>query len=95
MLTVIAHASLQVMKESQSKDGVKTRWDIGLNKKRAAYSLFRKVSLPLGTSPSKLRSAQLTLNSDFVQIRGRTSCGLLQGMSCRSVGLETTQRQDA
>ena len=31
------------MKESQSKDNVTIRWDIGLNKKRIAYFVFPKV----------------------------------------------------
>ena len=34
---------LQMMKESQSKDNVTVRWDIGLNKKRIAYFVFPKV----------------------------------------------------
>jgi len=34
---------LQMMKESQSKDNVTVRWDIGLNKKRVAYFVFPKV----------------------------------------------------
>lgn len=34
-----------MMKESQSKDSVTVRWDIGLNKKRIAYFVFPKVSL--------------------------------------------------
>ena len=33
------------MKESQSKDNVTVRWDIGLNKKRIAYFVFPKVVL--------------------------------------------------
>lgn len=33
------------MKESQSKDNVTVRWDIGLNKKRIAYFVFPKVIL--------------------------------------------------
>lgn len=32
-----------MMKESQSKDNVTIRWDIGLNKKRIAYFVFPKV----------------------------------------------------
>jgi len=32
-----------MMKESQSKDNVTVRWDIGLNKKRVAYFVFPKV----------------------------------------------------
>lgn len=32
-----------MMKESQSKDNVTIRWDIGLNKKRIAYFIFPKV----------------------------------------------------
>lgn len=32
-----------MMKESQSKDNVTVRWDIGLNKKRIAYFVFPKV----------------------------------------------------
>ena len=32
-----------MMKESQSKDNVTIRWDIGLNKKRVAYFVFPKV----------------------------------------------------
>jgi hypothetical protein len=35
----------QMMKESQSKDNVTVRWDIGLNKKRVAYFVFPKVGL--------------------------------------------------
>jgi RNA helicase UPF1, 1B domain len=31
------------MKESQSKDNLTVRWDIGLNKKRVAYFVFPKV----------------------------------------------------
>lgn len=34
----------QMMKESQSKDNITIRWDIGLNKKRIAYFVFPKVS---------------------------------------------------
>jgi hypothetical protein len=34
-----------MMKESQSKNNVTVRWDIGLNKKRVAYFVFPKVSL--------------------------------------------------
>jgi hypothetical protein len=34
-----------MMKESQSKDNVTVRWDIGLNKKRVAYFVFPKVCL--------------------------------------------------
>lgn len=37
-----------MMKESQSKDNVTIRWDIGLNKKRVAYFVFPKVYLLLG-----------------------------------------------
>lgn len=33
----------QMMKESQSKDNLTIRWDIGLNKKRIAYFVFPKV----------------------------------------------------
>ncbi|GAY49723.1 hypothetical protein CUMW_121290 [Citrus unshiu] len=33
---------LNMMKESQSKDNVTIRWDIGLNKKRVAYFVFPK-----------------------------------------------------
>ena len=36
-----------MMKESQSKDNVTIRWDIGLNKKRVAYFVFPKVYLLL------------------------------------------------
>ena len=32
-----------MMKESQSKDNVTVRWDIGLNKKRVAYFIFPKI----------------------------------------------------
>eukprot|EP00854_Cymbomonas_tetramitiformis_P006173 gene6173-7402_t len=32
----------KMMKESQSKDGITVRWDLGLNKKRVAYFLFPK-----------------------------------------------------
>lgn len=32
-----------MMKESQSKDNVTIRWDVGLNKKRVAYFVFPKV----------------------------------------------------
>eukprot|EP00850_Spirogloea_muscicola_P023677 SM000376S13709 [mRNA] locus=s376:7270:15934:- [translate_table: standard] len=32
----------QVMKESQSKDSITVRWDVGLNKKRVAYFMFPK-----------------------------------------------------
>jgi regulator of nonsense transcripts 1 len=32
-----------MMKESQSKDNLTIRWDIGLNKKRVAYFVFPKV----------------------------------------------------
>jgi len=32
-----------MMKESQSKDNVSIRWDVGLNKKRVAYFVFPKV----------------------------------------------------
>ena len=35
----------QMMKESQSKDNLTVRWDIGLNKKRIAYFVFPKVIL--------------------------------------------------
>lgn len=34
----------QMMKESQSKDNITIRWDIGLNKKRIAYFVFPKVA---------------------------------------------------
>jgi hypothetical protein len=33
----------QMMKESQSKDNIVVRWDVGLNKKRVAYFVFPKV----------------------------------------------------
>lgn len=33
-----------MMKESQSKDNITIRWDIGLNKKRIAYFVFPKVA---------------------------------------------------
>ena len=33
-----------MMKESQSKDNLTIRWDIGLNKKRIAYFVFPKVN---------------------------------------------------
>eukprot|EP00850_Spirogloea_muscicola_P006406 SM000030S11415 [mRNA] locus=s30:550389:559550:- [translate_table: standard] len=32
----------KVMKESQSKDAITVRWDVGLNKKRVAYFMFPK-----------------------------------------------------
>ncbi|CAM6082950.1 unnamed protein product [Calypogeia fissa] len=32
----------KMMKESQSKDGITVRWDVGLNKKRVAYFVFPK-----------------------------------------------------
>jgi len=32
-----------MMKESQSKENLTVRWDIGLNKKRVAYFVFPKV----------------------------------------------------
>lgn len=32
-----------MMKESQSKDNITVRWDVGLNKKRVAYFVFPKV----------------------------------------------------
>lgn len=35
--------TFQMMKESQSKDNLTVRWDIGLNKKRIAYFVFPKV----------------------------------------------------
>jgi len=35
-----------MMKESQSKDNITVRWDIGLNKKRIAYFVFPKVHAP-------------------------------------------------
>lgn len=35
--------TLQMMKESQSKDSITVRWDVGLNKKRVAYFVFPKV----------------------------------------------------
>jgi len=41
----ISFCVLQMMKESQSKDNVTVRWDIGLNKKRVAYFVFPKVCL--------------------------------------------------
>ena len=34
---------VQMMKESQSKECISVRWDVGLNKKRVAYFLFPKV----------------------------------------------------
>jgi hypothetical protein len=34
-----------MMKESQSKDSLTVRWDVGLNKKRVAYFVFPKVCL--------------------------------------------------
>jgi hypothetical protein len=34
---------LQIMKESQSKDNITVRWDVGLNKKRVVYFVFPKV----------------------------------------------------
>ena len=34
-----------MMKESQSKDNITVRWDVGLNKKRVAYFVFPKVWL--------------------------------------------------
>ena len=34
---------MQMMKESQSKDNITVRWDVGLNKKRVAYFVFPKV----------------------------------------------------
>lgn len=36
---------LQMMKESQSKDSITVRWDVGLNKKRVAYFVFPKVCI--------------------------------------------------
>jgi regulator of nonsense transcripts 1 len=33
---------LQMMKESQSKDNITVRWDVGLNKKRIVYFVFPK-----------------------------------------------------
>lgn len=38
---------LQMMKESQSKDGITVRWDVGLNKKRVAYFVFPKVCVQI------------------------------------------------
>lgn len=40
---IILSADLQMMKESQSKDNITVRWDVGLNKKRVAYFVFPKV----------------------------------------------------
>ncbi|KAL7203935.1 hypothetical protein ACSBR2_017069 [Camellia fascicularis] len=40
----------QILKESQSKDNVTIRWDVGLNKKRIAYFVFPKVLHYLGSS---------------------------------------------
>lgn len=37
-----------MMKESQSKENLTVRWDIGLNKKRVAYFVFPKVVEPSG-----------------------------------------------
>lgn len=37
----------QMMKESQNKDNITLRWDIGLNKKRVAYFVFPKVLHPV------------------------------------------------
>ncbi|GAB2273222.1 Regulator of nonsense transcripts 1-like protein [Dionaea muscipula] len=36
----------KMMKESQSKDNLTVRWDIGLNKKRIAYLLFSVFGAP-------------------------------------------------
>lgn len=40
---------LQMMKESQSKDSITVRWDVGLNKKRVAYFVFPKVCITFYT----------------------------------------------
>lgn len=40
---------LQMMKESQSKDNITVRWDVGLNKKRVAYFVFPKVCVAIDT----------------------------------------------
>jgi hypothetical protein len=46
---------LQMMKESQSKDNITVRWDVGLNKKRIVYFVFPKVSTqPYQTSSTAL-----------------------------------------
>jgi regulator of nonsense transcripts 1 len=39
----------KIMKESQSKDNITVRWDVGLNKKRVVYFVFPKVC----TQPDK------------------------------------------
>lgn len=44
---IIIMNALQMMKESQSKDNLTVRWDIGLNKKRVAYFVFPKVAFDL------------------------------------------------
>jgi hypothetical protein len=46
---------LQMMKESQSKDNITVRWDVGLNKKRIVYFVFPKV----GTQPYQTSSTAL------------------------------------
>ena len=40
-----------MMKESQRKDNIIVRWDIGLNKKRIAYFVFPKVLSPKNMLP--------------------------------------------
>lgn len=51
---------LQMMKESQSKDNLTVRWDVGLNKKRIAYFVFPKVS-PFLASNTKFKSSSMDI----------------------------------
>lgn len=51
---------LQMMKESQSKDNLTVRWDVGLNKKRIAYFVFPKVS-PFLASNTKFKSISMDI----------------------------------
>uniref|UniRef100_A0A6N2MTL0 Helicase ATP-binding domain-containing protein n=1 Tax=Salix viminalis TaxID=40686 RepID=A0A6N2MTL0_SALVM len=58
----------QMMKESQSKDNVTIRWDIGLNKKRVAYFVFPKIKL----------TAQEEVALSFVLVYIPTTCWVMR-----------------
>ncbi|KAI8032013.1 hypothetical protein LOK49_LG01G01572 [Camellia lanceoleosa] len=65
----------KMMKESQSKDNVTIRWDVGLNKKRIAYFVFPKLSYnmlssPHLTSPSAVQTLSTGVSASVAKNKG-------------------------
>ncbi|RAL50676.1 hypothetical protein DM860_015823 [Cuscuta australis] len=83
----------KMMKESQSKDNVTVRWDIGLNKKRIAYFVFPKEDNELRLVPGD--ELRLRYSGDAVHPAWQSVGHVIKLTALEEVALELRASQGA